>query len=113
RQWLRRYGIIFKALLARESCAISWYEVLLALRRLEARGEIRGGRFLSGFAGEQFALPHAVESLKLFRRLPSQPSTETAPEPIAPIAPADPLNLIGILLPGDRVPATRSDLVAV
>jgi ATP-dependent Lhr-like helicase len=67
RQWLRRYGVIFKAGLDAESSALGWYEVLLACRRLEARGEIRGGRFVSGFAGEQYALPQAVEALRILR----------------------------------------------
>ncbi len=69
RQWLRRYGVIFKAGLEAETSALGWYEVLLACRRLEARGEIRGGRFVSGFAGEQYALPQAVEALRLVRRV--------------------------------------------
>ena len=69
RQWLRRYGVIFKAGLEAESSAVGWYEVLLACRRLEARGEIRGGRFVSGYAGEQYALPQAVEALRIVRRV--------------------------------------------
>ncbi|HVA63840.1 MAG TPA: hypothetical protein VNF74_08960, partial [Terriglobales bacterium] len=68
-QWLRRYGVIFKAGLEEESSAVGWYEVLLACRRLEARGEIRGGRFVTGFAGEQYALPQAVEALRAVRKL--------------------------------------------
>ncbi|TAN22053.1 MAG: DEAD/DEAH box helicase [Acidobacteria bacterium] len=103
--WLRRYGVIFKALLAREASALPWYEILLACRRLEARGEIRGGRFVSGFAGEQYALPQAVEALKAQRRL--TPDARTAA-----IAAADPLNLAGIILPGERVPSQRLELVA-
>ncbi|MGH9486928.1 MAG: DEAD/DEAH box helicase [Terriglobales bacterium] len=102
--WLRRYGVIFKALLARESSAISWYQILLACRRLEARGEIRGGRFVSGFAGEQYALPQAVEALRAVRKL-----AETSG---ARISAADPLNLAGILLPGERIPAQRLEMVA-
>ena len=102
--WLRRYGVIFRALLARESSAVPWYEMLLACRRLEARGEIRGGRFVSGFAGEQYALPQAVEALRAVRQLP-------ACEP-SPCSAADPLNLAGIILPGERIPAQRLALVA-
>jgi ATP-dependent Lhr-like helicase len=102
--WLRRYGVIFRALLARESSAVPWYEMLLACRRLEARGEIRGGRFVSGFAGEQYALPQAVEALRAVRQLP-------AAEP-SPCSAADPLNLAGIILPGERIPAQRLALVA-
>ncbi|MGH9483683.1 MAG: Lhr family helicase [Terriglobales bacterium] len=103
--WLRRYGVIFRALLARESCAIAWYEMLLACRRLEARGEIRGGRFVSGFAGEQYALPQAMEALRAQRHL--------APVGVAPgVAAADPLNLAGIILPGERIPAQRLETAA-
>ncbi|HXR97178.1 MAG TPA: DEAD/DEAH box helicase [Terriglobales bacterium] len=93
RLWLRRYGVIFKALLARESSALPWYDVLLACRRLEARGEIRGGRFVSGFAGEQYALPHAVEALRAVRRLGATPFASEA------LAASDPLRLEGVLLP--------------
>ncbi|MGN6591273.1 MAG: Lhr family helicase, partial [Terriglobales bacterium] len=102
--WLRRYGVIFRALLARETSAVPWYEVLLACRRLEARGEIRGGRFVSGFAGEQYALPQAVEALRAVRRLP--------PAEAVACSAADPLNLAGIILPGERIPAQRLALVA-
>ena len=64
---LRRYGVVFRELLARESDAAAWRELLITFRRLEDRGEIRGGRFVSGFIGEQFALPVAVESLRALR----------------------------------------------
>ena len=93
---LRRYGIVFREILERESVLPRWRETLIALRRLEDRGEIRGGRFVSGFLGEQFALPVAVESLRAMRN--QQPSGE-----IVTISAADPLNLSGILLPGERV----------
>ena len=95
---LRRYGIVFREALTRESILPKWREVLITLRRLEDRGEIRGGRFVSGFLGEQFALPVAVESLRAMRK--QQPSGE-----IVTVSAADPLNLVGILVPGDRVPA--------
>ncbi|MGH9468915.1 MAG: DEAD/DEAH box helicase [Terriglobia bacterium] len=95
---LGRYGIVFRDILARESVMPRWRELLPALRRLEARGEIRGGRFVSGFSGEQFALPMAIESLRAFCR-------GTREEEIITVAAADPLNLAGILLPGDRVAA--------
>ena len=95
---LRRYGIIFRELLTRESVQLTWREVLIALRRLEDRGEIRGGRFVSGFLGEQFALPLAADSLRASRS--QQPSQE-----IVRIAAADPLNLVGIILPGERIAA--------
>ena len=88
--------------MAREGCAVSWYEILVACRRLEARGEIRGGRFVSGLPGEQYALAHAVEALRATRRL------EPLAAPIR-IAAADPLNLAGILVPGDRVAAHTDD----
>ncbi len=97
RQLLARYGILFRDLLARESNAPKWRELLNILRRLEARGEVRGGRFVSGFGGEQFALPEAVESLRATR------TRESAD--LISVAAADPLNLVGILIPGDRVPS--------
>jgi ATP-dependent Lhr-like helicase len=95
---LNRYGVVFRELLARESMLPSWREVLITFRRLEDRGEIRGGRFISGFIGEQFALPIAVESLRAMKNAP--PSGE-----IITISAADPLNLAGIVVPGERVPA--------
>ncbi len=98
---LCRYGVLFRDLLVRESNAPKWRDLAPILRRLEARGEIRGGRFVSGPFGEQFALPEAVEALRQARR---QTSARTTEAPIA-VAAADPLNLAGILVPGDRVPA--------
>jgi ATP-dependent Lhr-like helicase len=97
RMLLARYGILFRDLLERESNAPKWRDLLNILRRLEARGEIRGGRFVSGFGGEQFALPEAVESLRLTRRVDS--NHEIA------VAAADPMNLAGIVVPGPRTPA--------
>ena len=101
---LRRYGIVFRDLLARESNLPPWRELLMGFRRLEDRGEIRGGRFVDGFLGEQFALPVAVESVRALRR--KQPGEDT----IA-LSAADPLNLIGILVPGERVPAISGKTV--
>lgn len=95
---LQRYGVVFRDLLARETVLPKWRELLIAFRRLEDRGEIRGGRFVDGFLGEHFALPVAVESLRATRQL--APNGE-----IAILSAADPLNLVGILVPGDRVPA--------
>jgi ATP-dependent helicase Lhr and Lhr-like helicase len=95
---LRRYGIVIRDLLARESNLPPWRELLMAFRRLEDRGEIRGGRFVDGFLGEQFALPVAVESVRATRSLPLNDDTIT-------LSAADPLNLVGILVPGERVPA--------
>jgi ATP-dependent Lhr-like helicase len=98
RMLLARYGILFRDLLTRESNAPKWRELLGILRRLEARGEARGGRFVSGFGGEQFALPQAVDSLRSARNRDCSA--------IITVAAADPLNLAGIVIPGDRVPAT-------
>jgi len=95
---LRRYGVVFREVLARESNLPKWRELLIAFRRLEDRGEVRGGRFVSGFLGEQFALPEAVESLRAMRNLPASGEIVT-------ISAADPLNLIGFIVPGERVPA--------
>jgi ATP-dependent helicase Lhr and Lhr-like helicase len=95
---LRRYGIVFRELLVRESGLPRWRELQVGFRRLEDRGEIRGGRFVSGFIGEQFALPIAVESVREIRKVPTSGEMVT-------ISAADPLNLIGIIVPGDRVPA--------
>ena len=92
---LARYGVVFRDLLVRESNAPKWRDLLGVLRRLEARGEVRGGRFLSGFGGEQFALPEAVESLRADRHLSD--SREVT------VAAADPINLSGIVVPGDRI----------
>jgi ATP-dependent Lhr-like helicase len=93
---LRRYGVVFRELLSRESVQLAWREVLIALRRLEDRGEIRGGRFVNGFLGEQFALPVAADSLRASKSQP--PAQETIS-----ISAADPLNLVGIILPGERI----------
>jgi ATP-dependent Lhr-like helicase len=90
---LKRYGIVFRDLLARETNLPKWRELQMAFRRLEDRGEIRGGRFVDGFLGEQFALPVAVESLRATRKMPLTGETIT-------ISAADPLNLVGILVPG-------------
>ena len=97
RMLLCRYGVLFRDLLERESNAPKWRDLLNILRRLEARGEIRGGRFVSGFSGEQFALPEAVESLRLSRHAESQHEI--------PISAADPMNLVGIVIPGNRLAA--------
>ena len=102
---LRRYGIVFRELLSRESLVPQWRDVLITLRRLEDRGEIRGGRFVSGFVGEQFALPVAVESLRVMRN--HQPAGETIT-----VSAADPLNFVGIIVPGDRVAANSGKFVA-
>ncbi len=102
---LRRYGIVVRDVLARESNLPPWRELLMAFRRLEDRGEIRGGRFVDGFLGEQFALPVAVESIRAMRNLPLTGETVT-------LSAADPLNLVGILVPGERVPAISGRTVS-
>lgn len=89
RQLLRRWGVVFRDLLARETLAPAWRDLLIALRRMEARGDIRGGRFVAGFVGEQFALPEAVELLRDMRRASSG-------APLV-VAAADPLNLAGVI----------------
>jgi ATP-dependent Lhr-like helicase len=104
RQYARRYGIVFRELLAREDEAPPWRELVRVYRRLEMRGELRGGRMVAGLVGEQFALPEAIESLRAIRRSPR------TGEVIA-VAACDPLNLVGILTPGPRIPATLTNLV--
>ena len=104
RQLLIRYGIIFPELLAREPIAPRWRELVRVLRRLEARGEIRGGRFVSGFVGEQFALPEAVVSLRAVKK--QEPNGQ-----MVVVSACDPLNVVGILTPGDRVPAVLGNRV--
>ncbi len=101
---LRRYGIVVRDVLAREANLPPWRELLGGFRRLEDRGEIRGGRFVDGFLGEQFALPVAVESVRAMRKLDSSGETIT-------LSAADPLNLVGILVPGERVPAISGNSV--
>ncbi len=101
---LRRYGVVFRRLLERETNLPPWRDLLLVFRRLEARGEIRGGRFVVGFAGEQFALPEAVGALRATRR--AEPTGE-----LRAVSAADPLNLTGIITPGERVPAVPSNRV--
>jgi ATP-dependent Lhr-like helicase len=101
---LRRYGVVFRRLLERESLSPPWRDLLLVYRRLEARGEIRGGRFVAGFSGEQFALPEAVGRLRAVRREPRRGA-------LAAVSAADPLNLVGIVTPGERVPALAGNRV--
>jgi ATP-dependent Lhr-like helicase len=100
---LRRYGVVFRKLLERENGLPPWRELFYVYRRMEARGEIRGGRFVSGFAGEQFALPEAAD---LLRSVSPDPAMDRVS-----ISGVDPLNLIGILTPGERLPALSSNRV--
>jgi ATP-dependent helicase Lhr and Lhr-like helicase len=103
-QLIARWGVVFRDLMTRENIAVSWRDLLWAMRRMEARGTIRGGRFVSGFSGEQFALPEAVDALRSVRKL------KLNGERIK-ISAADPLNLAGIVLPGPRVPALPTNSV--
>jgi ATP-dependent Lhr-like helicase len=99
RTLLRRYGVVFWRMLERESPWLPpWRELLRVYRRLESRGEIRGGRFIAGFTGEQFALPEAIGTLREVRRLPNDNEWLV-------VSGADPLNLAGILTPGPRLAA--------
>ncbi|HEX3126154.1 MAG TPA: DEAD/DEAH box helicase [Thermoanaerobaculia bacterium] len=95
---LRRYGVIFRRLLERETLLPPWRDVVRVLRRLEARGEIRGGRFVDGFSGEQYALPEAVGRLRAIRKQPKKGT-------LVSVSAVDPLNLIGIAVPGERLSA--------
>nr|HEX4318567.1 DEAD/DEAH box helicase [Kofleriaceae bacterium] len=104
RQLLLRYGVVFRDLVTREASLPPWRDVIVALRRLEARGEIRGGRFVSGFVGEQFALPEALDELRHARNPAAQPEA-------CRVAATDPLNFVGILSPGARVPAVVGNAV--
>jgi ATP-dependent Lhr-like helicase len=99
RQLLSRYGVVFRDLLPRETLMPPWRDLLVQYRRMEWREEVRGGRFVGGFTGEQFALPEAVEALRSVRREPHRAAQEVK------ISASDPLNLVGILIPGQRVAA--------
>jgi ATP-dependent Lhr-like helicase len=105
RALLRRYGVVFRRVTAREPVAASWRELTRVYRRLEARGEIRGGRFVSGMSGEQFALPDAVERLREVRRTPADGR-------IVAVSAADPLNLAGIVTTGERIRAAGRTRIA-
>jgi ATP-dependent Lhr-like helicase len=95
-QLLLRWGVLLRDLLVRETLAPPWRDLLPVLRRMEARGEIRGGRFVAGFTGEQFARPEALELLRMLRRQVVRPTA-------VGVSSADPLNLNGVILPGPRV----------
>jgi ATP-dependent helicase Lhr and Lhr-like helicase len=103
-QLLRRYGVVFRRLATRETLLAPWRDILRAYRRLEARGEIRGGRFVGGFSGEQYALPEAVGLLRNVRR--DAPTGE-----LVAVSGADPLNLVGIITPGDVVPGLATNRI--
>ena len=99
---LRRYGVVFRKLLERESKAPPWRDLLRVYRRLEAVGEIRGGHFVAGFSGEQFALPEAVGALRSFRNKPAQEDTLV-------VNACDPLNLVGTIVPGNAIAQTANN----
>jgi ATP-dependent Lhr-like helicase len=101
---LDRYGVVFRRVLTRETNAPSWRDLVRVYRRLEGRGVIRGGRFVAGFAGEQFALPEAVAKLRAVRRQEPQSHAWV-------ISAADPLNLSGIITPGERIPALAGNRI--
>ena len=103
-QLLQRYGVLCPELLAREPMVPRWRDLVRVLRTLEARGEIRGGRFVAGYVGEQFALPEAVELLRAVKN--DEPSGESVV-----LSACDPLNVVGILTPGERVPAVMGNRV--
>jgi ATP-dependent helicase Lhr and Lhr-like helicase len=103
-QLLARWGVVFWDLASHEDLGVPWREILWALRRFEARGLVRGGRFVTGFAGEQYALPEAVDELRHVRR------TQRKDE-LVRLSAADPLNLSGIVLAGRRVPALRTNSI--
>jgi ATP-dependent Lhr-like helicase len=104
RALLRRYGVVFRALLERETNLAPWRALLRVYRRLEARGEIRGGRFVGGFSGEQYALPEAVGLLRTTRR-------EGGTGSLIAVSAADPLNLVGIVTPGPKIAALATNRV--
>jgi len=101
---LKRYGAVFKRLLEREGMTLPWRVLLRIYHRLEARGEIRGGRFVAGISGEQFSLPDAVGMLRAIRR-------EGAKDDLISVSAADPLNLVGIIMPGNRITSHTSNRV--
>jgi ATP-dependent Lhr-like helicase len=103
-QLLVRWGVVFRDVVARETIALPWRDVIWALRRMEARGTARGGRFVTGFAGEQYALPEAIDQLRSVRR------RERSSEMVR-VSATDPLNLAGILLPGPRITSIRTNSV--
>ena len=107
RQLLRRYGVVFRDLLVRESLVSSWRDLLMQYRRMEMAGEVRGGRFVSGFTGEQFALPEAVEGLRAIRK---RTASSGVGQEIR-LSATDPLNLVGVILPGPRVPAIPTNFL--
>ena len=103
---LRRWGVVFRRLLEREGGMPPWRDLLRVYRRLEAQGLLRGGRFVEGFTGEQFALPEAIGSLRRVRREARERIEADHEPPLLSVSASDPLNLVGILTPGARLPST-------
>ena len=108
-QLLRRYGVVFRRLVEREGFLAPWRDILRVFRRLEARGEIRGGRFVGGFSGEQYALPEAIGLLRSVRR--ETGTGDRGKGELVAVCGADPLNLVGIITPGDLVPALQGNRI--
>lgn len=105
RQLLRRYGVVFRDLLAKERVAPPWRVLVQIYRRWEAQGQIRGGRFVAGLTGEQYALPDAVETLRAVRRTAEDSG-------VVVVSAADPLNLVGLILPGARISTSSAQAIA-
>ena len=101
---LQRYGVVFRKLLERETSLPPWRDLLYVFRRMEARGEIRGGRFVNGFSGEQFAFPDVIRMLRKIRN-------QNVQDRIISISAADPANLTGIITPGKRIPAVMNNRI--
>jgi ATP-dependent Lhr-like helicase len=105
-QLLARWGVVFRDLMVRETFVVPWRDILWAFRRLEARGTIRGGRFVTGFSGEQYAVPEAVDALRAVRKQDRTGQSIT-------LWGADPLNVVGVVVPGERVPARPGNRVTL
>ena len=103
-QLLLRWGVVFYDLVAHEGLSVPWRDLQWALRRFEDRGLVKGGRFVAGFSGEQFALPEAADGLRATRKLPKSGEHVT-------VSACDPCNLTGVVLPGERIPAVRTNTV--
>jgi ATP-dependent Lhr-like helicase len=103
-QLLQRWGVVVRDVARRDALRVPWREIQWALRRLEDRGLVRGGRFVSGFTGEQYALPEAAEQLAQVRKQARTGERVT-------VNATDPLNLVGVVVPGDTVPAVRTNAV--
>ena len=110
---LDRYGVVFRRVLERERIPVAWRDLARVYRQLELRGDVRGGRFVQRFAGEQYARPEAVELLRRLRRRAMQRANEEDGAPPLQVAAADPLNLDGILTPEPRIPALNRRRVLV